>query len=145
MADEPDWFRVVAEERCEECGMRVDDLARADLGAAILDESDRWGDLLMKNSGPEQWRKRRPGLAWSTLEYAAHVRDVLALFGPTAKFGRRRGSLIGVPPVGRRAGAVQRTLRTSRACRSVRDRARRTTSAPMRRVATETSVSMAIV
>jgi hypothetical protein len=80
VGDERDWFRVVAEERCEECGMRAGEFARADLGPAILEESERWDDLLARSGAPE-CRKRPHALAWSALEYGAHVRDVLALFG----------------------------------------------------------------
>ena len=80
MNDERDWFRVVAEEQCEECGIRAGDFARAELGPAILVESERWGDLLA-SAGPREWRRRPSALAWSALEHEAHVRDVLALFG----------------------------------------------------------------
>ena len=79
--DERDWFRVVAEEQCEECGMRTGDVARSELGPAILLASDRWGDLLASSAGAGEWRRRPSALAWSALEYGAHVRDVLALFG----------------------------------------------------------------
>lgn len=81
MGDERDWFRVVAEERCDECGMRASDFARAELGPAILGESLQWGDLLARSGGVEGCRERPSALAWSALEYGAHVRDVLALFG----------------------------------------------------------------
>lgn len=81
MIDERDWFRVVAEERCEECGMSAGDVARAELGPTILVEGDRWGALLASNAGSGEWRRRPSAVAWSALEYGAHVRDVLALFG----------------------------------------------------------------
>jgi len=81
VVDERDWFHVVAEQRCTECGMRAGDVARANLGLAILGESDRWVDLLARRVGPGEWRRRPHALAWSALEYGAHVRDVLALFG----------------------------------------------------------------
>lgn len=61
--------------------MRAGEFARADLGPAILEESDRWGDLLERSGSPEGCRTRAHALAWSALEYGAHVRDVLALFG----------------------------------------------------------------
>jgi hypothetical protein len=81
VVDERDWFRVVAEEQCEECGMRAGDVARAKLGPAILRESDRWVELFARSAGPGEWQGRPSAMAWSALEYGAHVRDVLVLFG----------------------------------------------------------------
>ena len=60
--------------------MRASDVGRADLGSAILVESDRWVDLFARSAGPGEWRRRPSALAWSAQEYGAHVRDVLALF-----------------------------------------------------------------
>ncbi len=52
----------------------------AELGPALLRESDRWVELLARSAGPGEWRRRPNALAWSALEYGAHVRDVLVLF-----------------------------------------------------------------
>lgn len=80
VVDERDWFRVVAEEQCEECGMRAGGIALAEFGPAIMRESDRWAEMLARSVGPGEWRPRPSAGAWFPLEYGAHVRGVLALF-----------------------------------------------------------------
>lgn len=80
MADERDWYRVVVQERCGECGLRAGEVARDVLGPAIVDEGDRWGELLTCNASSTELRRRAFPETWTPLEYAAHVRDVIELF-----------------------------------------------------------------
>jgi hypothetical protein len=79
VADERDWYQVVAQERCQDCGMRAGEVARGALGRAILDEAARWAELLADGSSTALRRRAVPQ-TWSALEYGAHVRDVIALF-----------------------------------------------------------------
>jgi hypothetical protein len=75
---ERDWVQVVAEERCDECGLAPSHLARADLGPALRHEAEAWAALLA-GTGDDHLRARS-GESWSALEYAAHTRDTLAVF-----------------------------------------------------------------
>jgi hypothetical protein len=76
---ERDWVRVVAEERCDECGFAAVDIPRSDLGGAFVAEAHNWSAILVDQD--EGALRRRPTEErWSALEYACHVRDVLAVF-----------------------------------------------------------------
>jgi hypothetical protein len=79
-APERDWVRVVADERCDECGLEASSVSRDRLGIEIQRQADLWA-LILGNVDAGVLRERRPERRWSALEYAAHVRDVLALFG----------------------------------------------------------------
>jgi hypothetical protein len=76
---ERDWVRVVAEERCDECGFAAVDVARAALGGAFVTEAGDWSAILT-DQDEDALRRRRTEDCWSALEYACHVRDVLAVF-----------------------------------------------------------------
>jgi mannose-6-phosphate isomerase-like protein (cupin superfamily) len=78
-AAERDWYAVVAEERCDDCGLAAAAVPQHELGTAISREGARWGALLSERAEHELRRRPRADV-WSALEYAAHVRDVLALF-----------------------------------------------------------------
>ena len=79
MPDERDWLQVVAEEECDECGMACAAVPRDALRSAIIQEGERWLARLSGFDHPDLRRRPQPQ-TWSALEYAAHVRDVLALF-----------------------------------------------------------------
>lgn len=79
MPDERDWVRIVAEEACEECGLTSGALPPDQLGSAIIEEGKQWLALL-SHHGLYELRRRPKAQVWSALEYAAHVRDVLAVF-----------------------------------------------------------------
>ena len=79
-APERDWVRVVAEQQCNECGLRASSIPRSDLGRAIQVQVESWGLMLQVADIAVLRRHASPG-RWSALEYAAHVRDVLVLFG----------------------------------------------------------------
>jgi hypothetical protein len=76
---ERDWVRVVAEEQCDECGMRAAALARDDLGPAIVDTAHVWAQYL-RTAPPAELRARSRPEVWTPLEYAAHTRDALGVF-----------------------------------------------------------------
>ena len=78
MTDERDWVRIVDEGSCEECSLASAAVPRDALGAAIVQEGSQWAALLACDA--RDLRRRPQGHVWSPLEYAAHVRDVLALF-----------------------------------------------------------------
>ncbi len=80
MPDERDWFQVVADQECEECVLEARAVAQGALGTAISEEGHRWGALLTEHYEIELLRRRPGADVWSAMEYAAHVRDVLALF-----------------------------------------------------------------
>ncbi len=78
MPDERDWAKVVAEERCDECGLVAALVPQEELGESIVRESEQWGALLCDGDVDQLRRRPRAGM-WTALEYGAHVRDVLAL------------------------------------------------------------------
>jgi len=75
---ERDWVRIVAEERCDECGLAPAEVAGPDLAAGLRHEAERWA-VLLETAAPDALRARSGG-TWSALEYAAHTRDTLAVF-----------------------------------------------------------------
>jgi hypothetical protein len=75
---EQDWVAIVAEGTCDECGLRASAVPRAELPSALRDAASEWAELL--SSHPSVTLRARPSSGWSPLEYAAHVRDVLAKF-----------------------------------------------------------------
>jgi DinB family protein len=75
-----DWAQVVAEERCPDCGLFAAGVARAELPAALEQAGRAWGALLAGMTDADLRSHQQSG-SWSALEYAAHVRDVLAVFG----------------------------------------------------------------
>lgn len=78
-AAERDWYAVVTAEHCDDCGLAAAGVPQHELGTAIAREGARWAALLSERAEHELRRRPRAEV-WSALEYAAHVRDVLALF-----------------------------------------------------------------
>lgn len=70
-----DWTWVLSE-RCPDCGFDTAEPAREDLAALTSTIADRWVAAIGELSDPAT---RPDPLVWSPLEYACHVRDVLAL------------------------------------------------------------------
>lgn len=68
--------------RCEECGFVYDDLAAADIPAAVRSFARRYRAPLTRflpgEDGDYLVRERPEPATWSAVEYAAHVRDVFA-------------------------------------------------------------------
>ncbi len=74
----------MTEVRCDECGFVYDDLAPADIPAAIRSFARRYRAPLTRflpgEDGGSLLRQRPAPATWSALEYAAHVRDVFAWY-----------------------------------------------------------------
>ena len=70
-----DWTWVL-EERCPECGFACAEPDRADLPALAASVGERWTRAFTSDPGVTV---RPSAQVWSPLEYACHVRDVLAL------------------------------------------------------------------
>ncbi|MCU1351107.1 MAG: DinB family protein [Acidimicrobiales bacterium] len=90
---ERDWVRVVAEERCEECGLTPSTVARDELGPALRAEAAAWSTFLLATPAVDLRRHDRPD-RWSPLECAAHTRDTLGVFA-----GRIERALVETEPV----------------------------------------------
>jgi DinB superfamily len=74
------WFLVVRDDTCPECGLEAAAVAVVDLGDAVVEESQRWSELLMSQTRSQALVLRPSASGWSPLEYGGHVRDVLLLF-----------------------------------------------------------------
>lgn len=74
--DDKDWTWVV-ERRCPECGFAASDVAPEAVGGTVRDLVPRWVAALHRDDA----RVRPEPTTWSTLEYGAHVRDVMRIFG----------------------------------------------------------------
>jgi len=71
-------------ERCEECGWRAASVTTGNAESTVRDLGRRYRAPLTRllPGDPDDLLRRRPSTAtWSALEYAAHVRDVIALWG----------------------------------------------------------------
>lgn len=73
-----------AEERCEECGFDYGSVGPSDAPAALRALPRRYRAPLTRfldgEDGDALLRERPDPTTWSALEYAAHVRDVLAMY-----------------------------------------------------------------
>lgn len=75
--DDKDWTWVL-QRPCPECGFDASTVDVRDVGDMIRANAAQWSAVL---DGPEVELRARPRPdRWSTLEYAAHVRDVLRLY-----------------------------------------------------------------
>lgn len=75
VGDTSDWTWVL-QRPCEDCGFDAARVDLPDVGPAIRENAAAWQVAL---SGPDVRRRREPWV-WSVTEYAAHVRDVHAIF-----------------------------------------------------------------
>ncbi len=75
-ADDKDWTWVL-ERPCPDCGADVGILSVAEVAALNRSNAASWAEQL---SSDADIRSRPSPEVWSTLEYAAHVRDVFRLF-----------------------------------------------------------------
>ena len=73
--DTKDWTWVLAK-ACPECGFTAADVEGSAIGQTVRELAPRWVGAL----GREDARDRPAPTTWSTLEYGAHVRDVLRVF-----------------------------------------------------------------
>jgi hypothetical protein len=75
VADTKNWTWVI-ERPCPECGFDASFYEDPDIAPAILGNASSWPALL----GRPSVRVRPDDSTWSPLEYAAHVRDVMAVY-----------------------------------------------------------------
>ncbi len=75
--DTKDWTWVV-ERPCPECGFDAGSVELEDIADRIRSNALDWEAVL--DAAPELVRTRPAPTTWSASEYAAHVRDVLALY-----------------------------------------------------------------
>jgi hypothetical protein len=71
-------------ERCEECGWQAASVTTDNAEATVRDLGRQYRAPLTRllPTDPDDLLRRRPSATtWSALEYAAHVRDVIALWG----------------------------------------------------------------
>jgi len=82
-----DWYTIVREQRCPECGLEVSAVRREELADGHRRAAAAWADVL---AGPTARLRDHlvPG-TWSALEYACHVRDVLQRFDERARLACR--------------------------------------------------------
>jgi hypothetical protein len=73
-----DWTWVL-ERPCPECGFDVSALDPTLVGGLIRDNAAQWHEILQAPADDLRHRDRVD--RWTTLEYAAHVRDVFRRFG----------------------------------------------------------------
>jgi hypothetical protein len=75
VADTKNWTWVI-ERLCPECGFDARNYADSDIAPAIRDNAESWPAALARPT----LRDRPNDSTWSPLEYAAHVRDVMAVY-----------------------------------------------------------------
>ncbi|WP_344716919.1 DinB family protein [Gordonia defluvii] len=76
--DNKDWS-VYAAHRCGQCGLDASAPGRAEVVPMTLDTVSRWA-MLLREGSINDLRVRPAPHVWSTLEYGAHVRDMIRLF-----------------------------------------------------------------
>ena len=74
--DTKDWTWVLSQ-RCPECGFTATDVDGPAIAGTVRDLTPRWVSALHRADA----RDRPAPTTWSTLEYGAHVRDVMRIFG----------------------------------------------------------------
>ena len=74
--DTKDWTWVLSQ-RCPECGFTATDVDGPAIAGTVRDLTPRWASALHRADA----RDRPDPTTWSTLEYGAHVRDVMRIFG----------------------------------------------------------------
>jgi DinB superfamily len=75
--DDKDWTWVL-QRPCPECGFDASTVDVRAVGDMVRANAAQWSDLL--DAPPAELRARPRPDRWSTLEYAAHVRDVFRLY-----------------------------------------------------------------
>ena len=82
-------------EHCDECGFDYDNLPRADLGSALQDLTAQ--HVARLTTTPVDDLRRHNSDAWSPLEYACHLRDVLAVQRQRIRLAQREDEPVFVP------------------------------------------------
>ena len=78
MEDNRDWLSTQTR-RCDECGFDGSALTHDQIPGAIVAVASQWRDAVLA-ANPAVIRIRPDPTVWAPLEYACHVRDVLAVF-----------------------------------------------------------------
>lgn len=73
------WLEIVEHKKCAGCGFEASAVARQALGNELQQAAAKWVTFIAGTSS-EALRQHRLAEVWSPLEYAVHVRDVLAVF-----------------------------------------------------------------
>lgn len=84
MADTPPARPINPPERCQECGWLAHTVTTDNAEATVRDLGRRYRaplTRLLPNDPDDLLRRRPSATTWSALEYAAHIRDVIALWG----------------------------------------------------------------
>lgn len=73
---------ILTPRHCPECGFSCEDVTPENAAEVVrsLGPEFEWA-LVASGRKPEDLRRRPTTSTWSTLEYAAHVRDVIAMWG----------------------------------------------------------------
>ncbi|MEO6627388.1 MAG: VOC family protein, partial [Aquihabitans sp.] len=77
--DDNAWLSIVAQQRCEGCGLTASDGSVSGLAGRLRDAAYSWSSLLT-SADDDAVRTRRQPQEWSALEYGVHTRDVIAVF-----------------------------------------------------------------
>jgi len=75
-----EWFLLVRDGTCPECGLAPSSVATASIGAALVEEAHRWAQMLLSNADSPSLAMQPAVGVWSALEYGGHARDTLTLF-----------------------------------------------------------------
>lgn len=75
--DTKDWTWTLTR-RCEECGLAAGEIEPVDVARHAFVAAEEWVQIL--RSSPASEARPEPDV-WSPLEYGAHVRDVIHIFG----------------------------------------------------------------
>jgi len=73
------WGRLLAVDRCDECGFVYEALATGEVPGALRAHAEGYGELILRPQPPDMVRTRPAPEVWSALEYTCHVRDVLLI------------------------------------------------------------------
>ena len=69
-----------ATDACPQCGQHPGALPASDLGGVAVDSAGAWRELLATDDDGHLRTNPAPGV-WSPIQYGAHVRDMLVVFG----------------------------------------------------------------
>ena len=78
MAEGQDWARTQFE-ACPDCGWDSSNVSDEELGDAVVAACATWPDVLA-DTAPDALSTRPAPSIWGALEYAGHVRDLIAIF-----------------------------------------------------------------
>jgi hypothetical protein len=74
------WFSIVRDDTCPECGLAPSSVPAIAIGAALVEEASCWAQLLLSHADSPSLTTQPATGVWSALEYGGHARDTLLLF-----------------------------------------------------------------